>query len=99
MINLGVHAQSTLPEVQYYYVEEKSPDLLQPTSQNRLLKHIFSNAIIKLTHVTNGTFFNYILDNSKDSVDIDLTNLSSGQYIVNLISGGQVLDTKNLIKN
>ncbi|MGX1023042.1 hypothetical protein [Flavobacterium sp. CS20] len=57
------------------------------------------NAIIKLTHITNGSFYNYILDNSIDSVDLDLTNLSSGQYIVNLISGGQVLDTQNLIKN
>jgi hypothetical protein len=57
------------------------------------------NAIIKLTHVTNGTFYNYILDNSQDTIDIDLTNFSSGQYIVNLISSGQILDTQNLIIN
>ncbi len=98
MIHLGVYAQTTLPEVQYYYVEEKTPDLLQPTSQKRLADHSL-DSIIKLTHITNGTFYNYILDNSIDSVDLDLTNLSSGQYIVNLISGGQILDTHNLIKN
>ena len=32
-------------------------------------------------------------------IDIDLTNFTSGQYIVNLISGGQILDTQNLIIN
>jgi len=57
------------------------------------------NAIIKLTQVTNGTFYNYILDNSQDTIDIDLTNFSSGQYIVNLMLGGQILDTQNLIIN
>ena len=57
------------------------------------------NVMIKLTHSTNGIFYNYILDNTQDSIDIDLTNFNSGQYIVNLISGGQILDTQNLIIN
>lgn len=57
------------------------------------------NAIIKLTHVTNGTFYNYMLNNSQDIIDIDLTNFSSGQYIVNLIAGGEVLNSQNLFIN
>jgi hypothetical protein len=40
-----------------------------------------------------------MLDNTQDTIEIDLTNLSSGQYIVNLISGGKVLDSQNLIIN
>jgi hypothetical protein len=39
MVNLTFYAQDTLPTVQYYYVEEKTPDLLKPTSKNRLADH------------------------------------------------------------
>ncbi|QTY26337.1 hypothetical protein [Flavobacterium sp. CS20] len=55
MINLTLYAQDTLPTVQYYYVEEKAPDLLKPTSKNRLADHSldlsFSNSNLQ-------TFFN-----------------------------------------
>jgi hypothetical protein len=73
-----------------------------PASNQITVKYLIEtgdNAVLKLIHLTNGTFYNYMLDSNQDTKDIDLTNFSSGQYIVNLISGGQVLDTHNLIIN
>jgi len=73
-----------------------------PASNQITVKYLIEtgdNAVLKLIHLTNGTFYNYMLDNNQDTKDIDLTNFSSGQYIVNLISSGQILDTQNLIIN
>lgn len=105
MFSLPILAQDTLPTVQYSHIENKiyieylSPN---PAQNQTTIKYFIDDgdtAIIMLTNTTNGSFFNYVLDNTKDFIDIDLSGISSGQYIVNLISGNQVLDTKNLIIN
>ncbi|NBC57831.1 MAG: S8 family serine peptidase [Bacteroidetes bacterium] len=80
-------------------IESISPNPAQSQVNIKYLIDEQDNAIIKLTHSSNGIFYNYILENTQDNIDIDLTNFTSGQYIVNLISGGQILDTQNLIIN
>jgi len=57
---------------------------------------MFSSFILK---AQSSQIHYYILDNTESSTSIDISNFSSGQYIVNLISSGQILDTQNLIIN
>ncbi|QTY26334.1 T9SS type A sorting domain-containing protein [Flavobacterium sp. CS20] len=73
-----------------------------PANHETTIKYLIDEgdtAVIMLTHTTNGTYFNYVLNSNADSITIDLQNLSTGQYIVNLIAGSLVLDSKNLIVN
>ena len=73
-----------------------------PAHTQTTIKYLIDNgdsAMITLTHTTNGTYFNYILDSTTDTATIDLLNLNAGQYVVNLISNGLILDAKNLIIN
>jgi len=103
---LEVIAQSDGHKDYHTIVTEDIREILSispnPAQNQTTIKYFIDDgdtAIIMLTNTTNGSFFNYVLDSTKDSLNVDLSNLVSGQYIVNLISGNQVLDTKNLIIN
>ena len=58
-----------------------------------------SSAYIVITNINNNVSNNYILNTSTSQKTINLTNYSSGQYSVTLIVNGQIIDSKNLIKN
>lgn len=73
-----------------------------PAHSQTTIKYLIDTgdaAMITLTHTSDGTYFNYILDSTTDTATIDLLNLNAGQYVVNLISNGLILDAKNLIIN
>lgn len=42
---------------------------------------------------------NYLLNSNSSQKTIDLSSYQSGHYIVTLVCDGQVVDSKNLIKN
>lgn len=52
-----------------------------------------------ITGVTNGVSNNYVLNTNSTQTTISLNNYQSGHYIVTLVCDGQIVDSKNLIKN
>jgi len=57
------------------------------------------NAYIMLTHSNTGISYNYVINSNNSNQLIPVDQLSQGNYIVNLIANGEILDTKNLIIN
>tara|TARA_R110000850_G_scaffold73760_1_gene161907 strand:- start:36863 stop:39874 length:3012 start_codon:yes stop_codon:yes gene_type:complete len=49
--------------------------------------------------IGNNTSQNYMLDTEENTTVIDVSSYSSGYYIVALVCDGDIVDTKNLIKN
>ncbi|WP_395092688.1 S8 family serine peptidase [Vaginella massiliensis] len=58
-----------------------------------------TSAYIMITGVTNGVSNNYVLNTNSTQTTISLNNYQSGHYIVTLVCDGQIVDSKNLIKN
>lgn len=58
-----------------------------------------SSAYIIVTGVTNGVSNNYVLNINSTQTTINLNNYQSGHYIITLVCDGQIVDSKNLIKN
>lgn len=58
-----------------------------------------SSAYLKVTNIATNSSNNYILDLNTSQESIDLSNYSSGVYLVTLICDGVVVDSKNLLKN
>ena len=52
-----------------------------------------------ITGVTNGVSNNYVLNISSTQTTINLNDYQAGHYIVTLVCDGQIVDSKNLIKN
>lgn len=57
------------------------------------------NAYIMLTHSNTGLSYNYVINSNNSNQLIPVDQLPQGNYIVNLIANGEILDTKNLIIN
>ncbi|HLS30161.1 MAG TPA: S8/S53 family peptidase, partial [Flavobacteriaceae bacterium] len=58
------------------------------------------SAYLAITSIENPNISNnYILDMEESAFDLNVDNLSAGIYAVALIVNGQIVDTKNLIKN
>src|SRR5690554_1415415 len=49
---------------------------------------------INVSNVSN----NYIIDINQDNTTIDVSNYPTGVYVINLITDGNISDSKNLIK-
>lgn len=58
-----------------------------------------SSAYLMITGITNGISNNYVLNINSSQTIVNLTNYQSGQYIVTLVCDGQIVASKNLIKN
>ena len=58
-----------------------------------------ASAYIMITNISNGTSNNYVLDVNSTSSTIALHNYQSGNYTVRLICDGEIIESKNLIKN
>lgn len=73
-----------------------------PASNEVLLKYDIENcssAYFTITGLTNNISNNYILNNNSSQKVVNLANYQSGQYVVTLIVDGNVIESKNLIKN
>ncbi|HLS30487.1 MAG TPA: hypothetical protein VK021_06495 [Flavobacteriaceae bacterium] len=58
------------------------------------------SAYLAVTSIENPNISdNYILDMEESTFDLNVDNLSAGIYSVAMIVNGQIVDTKNLIKN
>ena len=58
-----------------------------------------TSAYLMITGVTNGVSNNYVLNTNSTQTIISLANYQYGNYIVTLVCDGQIVDSKNLIKN
>lgn len=58
-----------------------------------------TSAYIMITGVTNGVSNNYVLNTNSTQTTISLNNYQSGHYVVTLVCDGQIIESKNLIKN
>ncbi|KQT16364.1 hypothetical protein ASG31_12675 [Chryseobacterium sp. Leaf404] len=73
-----------------------------PAINEVLVKYDIENATsayISVKSLFNNTPHNYILDINTSQKTISLQNYPSGQYIVSLFVNGQLINSKNLIKN
>lgn len=52
-----------------------------------------------LTHTSTGVYYNYIINSENNSITIPTSQLAQGQYVVNLIANGVILDAKHLVIN
>jgi len=58
-----------------------------------------NSSFVMIVNQNTGNSENYILDTSLNTVNIDLSHLSTALYSVILIADGEVQDSKNLLKN
>lgn len=75
---------------------------LNPTTTSVEVGYLISqndNAYITLTHLISGLSYNYVLNSAINSQTFPVDQLPQGNYIVNLIANGEIIDSKNLIIN
>ena len=58
-----------------------------------------NSAYIMISGITNNISDNYLLNIKSSQKTIDLSSYQSGHYIVTLVCDGQMVESKNLIKN
>jgi len=58
-----------------------------------------NSAYIMISGITNNISNNYLLNSNSSQKTIDLSSYQSGHYIVTLVCDGQMVESKNLIKN
>lgn len=58
-----------------------------------------NSAYIMISGITNNISNNYLLNSNSSQKTIDLSSYQSGHYIVTLVCDGQIVNSKNLIKN
>jgi subtilisin family serine protease len=58
-----------------------------------------STAYLIITNLSTNTSNNYVLNPDSSSININLSNYVGGIYTVSLICNGNLVDSKNLIKN
>lgn len=58
-----------------------------------------TSAYIIITGITNGVSNNYVLNTYSTQTSVNLNSYQSGHYIITLVCDGQIVDSKNLIKN
>lgn len=82
-----------------FEIKSLSPN---PANQNVLVTyHVASDSssYLILTDLSNAQSNNYILDSNASELTIDLSNFQAGTYSITLVSDGNVIESKNLIKN
>ncbi|WP_019039277.1 T9SS type A sorting domain-containing protein [Psychroflexus tropicus] len=73
-----------------------------PATQNvQVNYHVASDSssYLILTDLSNAQSNNYILNSNASELTIDLSNFQAGTYAITLVSNGNVIESKNLIKN
>lgn len=58
-----------------------------------------NSSYIMIVNQNSGNSENFILDTTLNTVNLDLSHLTSGLYSVILVANGEVQDSKNLLKN
>ncbi|AFU68202.1 hypothetical protein P700755_001267 [Psychroflexus torquis ATCC 700755] len=58
-----------------------------------------SSSYLIVTDLNNGGSNNYILQSNLSEISIDLSIYTSGNYVVTLVSDGNIIESKNLIKS
>lgn len=73
-----------------------------PADNQLLLQYNIENstsAYVVIAGLMNNISNNYILNTSSNQTTINLSSYPAGQYVVALIVDGQIINSKNLIKN
>jgi hypothetical protein len=58
-----------------------------------------SSSYLTVTDLNNGESNNYILDSNASELTVGLSAYQAGTYSITLVSGGKIIESKNLIKN
>jgi hypothetical protein len=58
-----------------------------------------SSSYLTVTDLNNGESNNYILKSNLSELTIDLSAYHAGTYSITLVSDGNIIESKNLIKN
>jgi hypothetical protein len=88
-------------------VEEGVPFEIKSLSPNSATQNVLvnyhvasdSSSYIMITDLSNAQSNNYILDSNASELVIDLSNFQPSTYGITLVSDGNVIESKNLIKN
>ena len=82
-----------------FEIKSLSPN---PANQSVLVNYYVasnSSSYLIVTDLNNGESNNYILDSNASELTVGLSAYQAGTYSITLVSGGKIIESKNLIKN
>lgn len=56
-----------------------------------------NSAYVTITNISSSISNNYLVDELEDEISLDLSQYTTGLYIVSLVCNGQLVDSKNLV--
>ena len=80
------------------YIQTISPNPSSTTINIDYKLNGASSAYLMVIGTTNNTSNNYILDNSDETISIDISGYQTGYYTIALVYDGQITDAKQLLK-